>query len=85
MAVGIPVHLLFTVAAQLLHIEPGHVNPLFPIRLENAGIRHLKASHYALMMHRHHDRLDWSSEKNAALYASARNNKTTYVETGLRQ
>ena len=37
------------------------------------------------MMHRHHDRLDWSSEKNAALYASARNNKTTYVETGLRQ
>lgn len=55
------------------------------VRLENAGIRHLKASHYALMMHRHHDRLDWSSEKNADLYASARNNKTTYVETGLRQ
>ncbi len=51
------------------------------LRLENAGVRHLKASHYALMMHRHHDRLDWSSEKNAALYAAARQNKTTCVAT----
>lgn len=53
------------------------------LRLENAGIGHRKASHYALMLHRHHDRLDWSSDKNAALYAAARKNKTTYVATGI--
>lgn len=54
------------------------------VRLANAGIRHLKASHYALMVHRHHNRLDWSSERNAEFYRQARENKITYVETGLR-
>lgn len=55
------------------------------VRLENAGIYHLKASHYALMLHRHHPRLFWGSEENARLYAEAREKKLTYIPTGLKQ
>lgn len=55
------------------------------VRLANAGIRHLKASHYALMVHRHHGRLDWSSQNNAELYKEARENKITYIPTGLHK
>lgn len=66
------------------YVDPGTGEDCdLDLRLENAGIRHLKASHYALMLHRHHDRLDWSSENNAALYAAARRNGTTWVDTGL--
>ncbi|MDE5651900.1 MAG: glycosyltransferase [Muribaculaceae bacterium] len=52
-------------------------------RLANAGIGHLKVSHYALMIHRCHARLDWSSEENAELYRRAREERLTYVDTGL--
>ncbi|MDE6258788.1 MAG: glycosyltransferase [Muribaculaceae bacterium] len=54
-------------------------------RLENAGIRHIKASHYALMIHRHHKRLFWGAKNNADLLQSVKENGTTYVETGLNQ
>lgn len=53
------------------------------VRLENAGVRHIKASHYALMLHRHHERLDWNWPENAELLKNAIENKTTYVEKGL--
>lgn len=54
------------------------------VRLENAGIHHVKASHYALMLHRCHDRLDWNWPENAELLRKAMENRITYVETGLR-
>lgn len=54
-------------------------------RLENAGIQHVKASHYALMAHRCHKRLDWSSEHNAELLRKAREEHLTYISTGLRR
>ncbi|MDE6340309.1 MAG: hypothetical protein K2K97_11060, partial [Muribaculaceae bacterium] len=53
------------------------------VRLENVGVKHLKASHYALMLHRHHARLDWSSENNAQLYREAREKHLGYIPTGL--
>lgn len=52
-------------------------------RLENAGIGHVKVSHYALMLHRRHPRLVFDSPRNEALYRSAKENGTTWVETGL--
>lgn len=55
------------------------------VRLENAGIYHLKASHYALMLHRHHKRLFWGSEVNARLFEEAKANRTTYTPYGLKQ
>lgn len=55
------------------------------VRMENAGIQHLKTSRYALMIHRHHARLDWSDPENARLLEEARNNKTTRVDSGLNK
>lgn len=54
------------------------------VRLANAGIHHVKASHYALMLHRHHDRLNWDWPENEELLRNAIENGTTYVETGLK-
>lgn len=66
------------------YVDPGTGEDCdLDVRLENAGIHHLKASHYALMLHRHHDRLDWSSENNRRLFENARKNKTTWVDSGL--
>lgn len=68
------------------YVDPGTGEDCdLDVRLENAGVKHRKASHYALMLHRHHDRLDWSSENNARLYREAREKKLTYVPTGLRR
>lgn len=53
------------------------------LRLENAGISHRKASHYALMIHRCHERLNWDWEENAALLKETKDKKTTFTETGL--
>lgn len=53
------------------------------LRLPNAGIRHVKASHYALMIHRCHARLFWGAENNARLLEEARRLHTTYVASGL--
>ncbi len=54
-------------------------------RLGNAGIGHLTAPRYALMVHRHHKRLDFSSPNNAKLFREAREKKITWVPTGLRR
>lgn len=54
-------------------------------RLQNAGIKHLRFSHYALMLHRNHKRLVFDSPRNEALYKAAREEGVTYVETGLHQ
>lgn len=55
------------------------------LRLENAGIRHKRFSHYALMLHRKHKRLVFDSKENARLLREAREKKLTYVETGLNR
>ncbi len=55
------------------------------VRLANAGIRHVKASHYALMLHRHHDRLNWDWQENAELLKKATDDRLTYIETGLNR
>lgn len=68
------------------YVDPGTGEDCdLDVRLENVGVKHLKASHYALMLHRHHDRLDWSSENNARLYREARENRLGYVPTGLNR
>ena len=53
------------------------------LRLANAGIKHVKVSHYALMLHRCHERLFWGAPENAVLYENARKEKLTYVPTGM--
>lgn len=66
------------------YVDPGTGEDCdLDVRLENAGVYHLKASHYALMLHRHHDRLDWSSENNSRLFAEARTKKITKVANGV--
>ena len=66
------------------YVDPGTGEDCdLDLRLENAGIRHVKYSHYALMMHRRHERLFWGAENNARLYREAREKGLTYVETGL--
>ncbi len=55
------------------------------LRLGNAGVKHLKASHYALMIHKCHSRLDWTSEDNARLYREADENNITFTPYGLKQ
>ena len=68
------------------YVDPGTGEDCdLDVRLENVGIKHLKASHYALMLHRHHARLDWSSENNSRLYREAREQKLGYIPTGLRE
>lgn len=68
------------------YVDPGTGEDCdLDVRLENAGVKHRKASHYALMLHRHHDRLDWSSENNARLFRTAREQKLTYIPTGLKK
>ena len=53
------------------------------MRLENAGIMCAKSSHYALMFHRCHARLDFSSPNNARLFKEAQDKRVTYIEEGL--
>lgn len=53
-------------------------------RLGNAGILHKKASHYALMVHKCHSRLDWSSEENARLLEDTKRNNLTATPYGLK-
>lgn len=53
------------------------------IRLENAGMRYVKSSRIALMLHRCHARQDFSTPENMRLYQDAVNNKTTWVDEGL--
>lgn len=66
------------------YIDPGTGEDTdLDLRLQNAGIRHVKASHYALMIHRCHARLFWGAENNARLLEEAKANHTTYVATGL--
>lgn len=55
------------------------------VRLEKAGIKHLKASHYALMLHRHHKRLFWGNKENARLFEEAKRNSDYYTPYGLKQ
>lgn len=55
------------------------------LRLENAGVKHKKTSHYALMIHKCHNRLDWTSKENADLFQKAKNDKLTYTPFGLYQ
>ncbi len=55
------------------------------VRLLNAGIRHIRFSHYALMLHRKHKRLVFDSPNNDALLRLAIEQKTTSVPTGLKQ
>lgn len=54
-------------------------------RLQHAGIRHVRFSHYALMVHRHHARLPFDSPRNAELLAEMLEKKLTYIPTGLKQ
>lgn len=53
------------------------------LRLANAGVRHMKASHYMLMLHRHHPRLETHSKENAELLTELKTNQYSYVPTGL--
>ena len=53
------------------------------LRLENCGVKHRKASHYALMIHKCHSRLDWTSKENAALFEEAKCKSLTYTPYGL--
>lgn len=53
------------------------------LRLGNAGINHIKASHYALMIHKCHKRLDWTSKNNEALFKEALEKKSTFTSYGL--
>lgn len=55
------------------------------LRCCNNGMKALKASHYALMFHRCHDRLDWTSQRNADMYREAREQHKTYIPTGINQ
>lgn len=55
------------------------------VRLENAGIHHLKFSHYALMIHRCHPRLFWGAERNKQLLREAQEQHLTYIPTGLHR
>lgn len=52
-------------------------------RLENAGVHHVKYSHYALMIHRHHNRLFWGAPENAELLRRAIDEKITYTPYGI--
>ncbi|MDE6273081.1 MAG: glycosyltransferase [Muribaculaceae bacterium] len=66
------------------YVDPGTGEDTdLDLRLENAGILHLKAARHALMVHRHHKRLDLSSKHNVELYQEAVKNGTSYVATGL--
>lgn len=68
------------------YIDPGTGEDIdLDVRLENSGVRHLKVSHNALMLHRHHQRQDFSSENNAKLYRAARQENVTYVREGLNR
>ncbi|MDE6218270.1 MAG: glycosyltransferase [Muribaculaceae bacterium] len=53
------------------------------VRLKNAGITCIKSSRYALMFHRCHARLDFTSPNNARLIREAQDKKVTFVEEGL--
>ncbi len=66
------------------YVDPGTGEDTdLDLRLENAGIYHLKAARYALMVHRHHKRLDLSSQRNVELYQDAVRHHKGYIETGL--
>lgn len=52
-------------------------------RLENAGVMHVKYSHYALMIHRHHNRLFWGAPENAELLRRAIDEKLTFTPYGI--
>lgn len=68
------------------YVDPGTGEDCdLDIRLSHAGIRHVKASHYALMIHRHHPRLFWGAQNNADLFKAAKENHLTYIPTGLNQ
>lgn len=53
------------------------------VRLANAGIRHRKVSHYALMLHRNHPRLTSFSASNKALLDTAIRDKVTATPAGI--
>lgn len=55
------------------------------LRLSNAGIDIKRVSHNALTFHRHHPRLDMSSEENARLLQEARENHTAYTPHGINR
>jgi GT2 family glycosyltransferase len=66
------------------YIDPGTGEDIdLGVRLENAGIMCAKSSHYALMFHRCHARLDFSSPNNARLFKEAQDKRVTYIEEGL--
>lgn len=66
------------------YIDPGTGEDIdLGVRLRNAGISLIKNSHYALMFHRHHQRLDFSSPRNAELFETAQKERVTFVEEGL--
>ncbi|MBD5308884.1 MAG: glycosyltransferase [Bacteroides sp.] len=55
------------------------------LRLRNAGIKCVKSSRYALMLHRCHPRLPMDSPDNRRLLEEAREKKTTWVARGLKR
>lgn len=68
------------------YIDPGTGEDSdLDLRLEHAGIRHLKMSHNALMIHRCHKRLFLHAPHNKELYEACIRDRLTYVETGLHQ
>lgn len=68
------------------YVDPGTGEDCdLDVRLANAGVRHVKASHYALMIHRCHPRLFWGAKNNADLLKAAQEQRLTYIPTGLNQ
>lgn len=66
------------------YIDPGTGEDSdLDLRLENAGIFHLKVSHNALMIHRCHKRLFLGSTRNKQLYNEALTNHTTAIPNGI--
>lgn len=66
------------------YVDPGTGEDCdIELRCRNNGMKALKASHYALMLHRCHDRLDWSSENNKRLYREAREKRLTATPCGI--
>lgn len=67
------------------YVDPGTGEDVdIELRCYNNGMIARKASHYALMLHRCHDRLDWSSENNRRLLLDAARHHTTRTPAGIR-